>query len=169
MAKICNKCGDSFPSTIKIDNKIRNLCNRKFCLNCSPFNCHNTSVNPSSDPSKNSKICGDVYDSICKKHGNTAFIVEKNGHHRCKICRIESVTNSRKKRKQRLVQVFGGCCSMCGYNKCQRALHFHHIDPSNKSFMISREGSCRAWKRMLKEAEKCILLCANCHAEMHDK
>jgi hypothetical protein len=165
MSKICDKCGKSFPVKIKIDNKVRNLCNRKFCLECSPFGCHNTSVEPP-QKSKINKICGDVYVGFCKTHGDTKFIVEKNGHHRCKKCRVDAVVNSRRKKKQKLVDLFGGSCQECGYNKCQQALQFHHLDPMKKSFGISDEGT-RKWSEMVKEAKKCILLCANCHFEIH--
>lgn len=61
-------------------------------------------------------------------------------------------------------------CSRCGYNKCAGALHFHHIDPSEKEFMISK-AFCRSMSKdkLDKELKKCILLCANCHAEIEEK
>src|SRR4051812_39638663 len=40
--KNCVKCNKSFPNLLKIDNKIRNLCKRKYCLECSPFGMKNT-------------------------------------------------------------------------------------------------------------------------------
>lgn len=57
-------------------------------------------------------------------------------------------------------------CSVCGYNRCARALHFHHKDPKTKSFCV---GECthRSTKQLLAEVAKCIILCANCHAEEH--
>lgn len=166
MGKICEKCGNSFPTKIKIDNKVRNLCNRRFCLECSPFGCHNTSVEPPSE-SKIGMICGDVYESFCNVHGDTSFVVEKSGHHRCKKCRVDAVVNSRRKKKQKLVDLFGGKCKKCGYDRCKEALQFHHLDPTKKSFGISGKGACREWNVMVKEANKCVLLCANCHAELH--
>lgn len=56
-------------------------------------------------------------------------------------------------------------CAHCGYNTSARALQFHHTD--DKEFEISTYRA-RSWERLLIEIEKCILLCANCHAEEHD-
>jgi hypothetical protein len=68
--------------------------------------------------------------------------------------------------KRAAVRFMGGKCIVCGYNKCLRALHFHHLDPTKKDFNISSENW--NWTRIEVELEKCILLCANCHAEWHD-
>ena len=62
----------------------------------------------------------------------------------------------------------GNKCEICGYNKCMGALVFHHIDEDLKLFNIS--GSyCRKWKDIQLELDKTILVCANCHAEIHYK
>jgi hypothetical protein len=79
---------------------------------------------------------------------------------------FEHVKNFRIKIKERAVEYLGGKCSICGYNKCIKALHFHHIDPHTKEFTISQNTN-KAWEKVKKEIEKCILLCANCHAELH--
>ena len=62
----------------------------------------------------------------------------------------------------------GGKCESCGYDKCMDALHFHHIDPSNKS-KESRHGLTKlsSIKKIMDEAAKCDLICANCHSEIH--
>lgn len=60
----------------------------------------------------------------------------------------------------------GGCCERCGYNKCIKALEFHHLDPSKKDFTISNDHF--RLKEAIEESKKCILLCANCHRELHD-
>jgi len=62
----------------------------------------------------------------------------------------------------------GGKCEICGYAKSQRALSFHHIDPKDKSFGISDKGLTRSWESIRKEIDKCALICANCHMEIHD-
>lgn len=73
-----------------------------------------------------------------------------------------------KQRKEKLVNLKGGCCNHCGYNKSMAALHFHHVDPSTKKHQLDlRSLSNRSWDAILQEADKCILLCANCHAEHH--
>lgn len=61
----------------------------------------------------------------------------------------------------------GGKCIRCGYNKYPEVLEFHHKYPSQKNFNISLKGHCRSWERVRKEIEKCSLLCANCHRELH--
>lgn len=58
-------------------------------------------------------------------------------------------------------------CSICGYNKCTAVLEFHHINPSEKSFTISKAYSSYSLDEILKELKKCILVCANCHKEIH--
>ena len=64
----------------------------------------------------------------------------------------------------KLKMEFGGKCSMCGYNRCLANLHFHHKDERTKSFTIG-QTTC-SYETLKKEAEKCILVCANCHGEI---
>ena len=71
-------------------------------------------------------------------------------------------------RKKELVNLLGGCCSVCGYKKNYAALEFHHNDPTKKKFNLdSRKLSNSTWEGCLEESKKCILLCSNCHAEHH--
>jgi hypothetical protein len=69
--------------------------------------------------------------------------------------------------KLRLIEYKGGKCVCCGYNKCARALQFHHRDPSKKDFQIS--GTSRSYERLIQEVDKCELVCSNCHNEIHDE
>ena len=64
-----------------------------------------------------------------------------------------------------LVEYKGGKCEVCGYDKCIEALEFHHIDETTKEFAVS--GSTKSLDRQKAEADKCIMLCANCHRELH--
>lgn len=61
----------------------------------------------------------------------------------------------------------GGCCQICGYDKYVGALQFHHLDPNEKDFSLSKTGRTYVWDDVKKELDKCICLCANCHAEVH--
>lgn len=70
----------------------------------------------------------------------------------------------RREMRWRLVQMHGGRCARCGYSKCIDALEFHHRDPTTKSFSIA-SGLTPAFEVLLKEAQKCDLVCANCHRE----
>ncbi len=73
-------------------------------------------------------------------------------------------------RKQHLIEIKGGGCEQCGYNKCSRCLSFHHRDPKKKKFNLDTRniGNYR-WDIVFEEFEKCDLLCMNCHGEHHDK
>ena len=62
----------------------------------------------------------------------------------------------------------GSRCAICGYNKCIKALEFHHLKSEGKDFGISAKGYTRSWNDVRKELDKCILLCANCHREVHE-
>jgi DNA replicative helicase MCM subunit Mcm2 (Cdc46/Mcm family) len=68
--------------------------------------------------------------------------------------------------KKELVDLKGGSCEICGYNKSLRALEFHHINPKDKDFNLS--GMVRLTEEIKKELKKCMLVCSNCHAELHD-
>jgi transposase-like protein len=80
--------------------------------------------------------------------------------------RPQEVIAWRHRLKLRAVQYKGGKCQTCGYDKCLRALKFHHLDPSQKEFGIGR--SIRSWESVKRELDKCILVCGNCHDEIHD-
>lgn len=75
----------------------------------------------------------------------------------------------RNKNRKECKESRGAKCQFCGYSKCQKALHFHHIDPTTKKFGIS-DAICSAYSKEEIEAEikKCVLICANCHIETHD-
>lgn len=71
-------------------------------------------------------------------------------------------------RKLKLIESKGGGCQHCGYNKCIGVLSFHHRDPSKKLFNLDvRSLSNRKLDIILIEADKCDLLCLNCHTELH--
>ena len=71
-------------------------------------------------------------------------------------------------RKLALIGKFGGQCKACGYRKNLAALTWHHLNPETKSFELDlRSLSNRSGQAIETEAAKCILLCANCHAEEH--
>lgn len=80
--------------------------------------------------------------------------------------RSESVIDWRKRTKLKLIEYKGGKCQICGYNKCISALEFHHVNPEEKDFGIS--GQSRSFEKLKNEVDKCVLVCANCHREIHD-
>ena len=80
---------------------------------------------------------------------------------------IAAVHKRRRKIRQMAVEYKGGRCERCGYDRCIDALEFHHINSSGKDFSISDKGYTRSWDRVKEELDKCALLCANCHRELH--
>jgi transcription elongation factor Elf1 len=80
---------------------------------------------------------------------------------------ISAVRKRRKKVRQMAVELAGAKCLLCGYEKCPEALEFHHLDDERKDFSISNSGHSRSWARVKDEVSKCVLLCANCHREVH--
>jgi hypothetical protein len=88
----------------------------------------------------------------------------------CKVCNHINVLNRQREFKKKLVDLKGGKCIKCGYNKSNAALQFHHIDPEKKDFNFSKYRNTSFEKNkdaILAELDKCILVCANCHAEIH--
>lgn len=75
----------------------------------------------------------------------------------------------RKRTKQRMIDSFGGKCGICSYDKCNRALEFHHLDPKTKLFRLSRNTRVKnSWEQIVIELRKCVCLCSNCHVEVED-
>lgn len=103
----------------------------------------------------------------CKYHGLTTFTQSsEKSKCICRMCSIERTTMQRKKRKKMLVDLKGGKCEICGYDKCIEALEFHHLDPNKKEINISN-SSIHDIELFKKEIDKCILVCSNCHKEIH--
>lgn len=74
------------------------------------------------------------------------------------------------KRKYEAIVTRGGKCEVCGYNKNIAALEFHHKNPDQKDFQLDiRHFSNNSLEKLQVELDKCALLCANCHREIHNK
>ena len=81
----------------------------------------------------------------------------------------DAVKKWRNETKKRMVESMGGKCSICNYNKSIVALEFHHIDPSVKEHALGNvRANPKSWNIIADELRKCILLCSNCHREIHD-
>lgn len=79
----------------------------------------------------------------------------------------KAVAKRRKKIKQMAIEYLGGHCQICGYDRCVAAMDIHHRDPSLKEFGLAQHGLTRSWERTRRELDKCVLICANCHREIH--
>lgn len=136
---ICKKCNGSFPNRILINGKHKVLNRRKYCLICSPFGRHNTiQLEMSRDKRK-----------------------RQDDWHKRQI-------KTRRERKRQFVEMKGGCCYICGYNKCLKCLSFHHVDSDSKLFGLnSTRFSNTRLEVLLEELKKTVCLCNNCHGEVH--
>lgn len=90
----------------------------------------------------------------------------KNKIYSCKKCDAEQDKILRKNIKRKCVEYKGGKCFVCGYNKFQGSLDFHHVNPKEKDFAISTMKS-NSFESLKQELDKCVLLCKNCHCEVH--
>lgn len=80
----------------------------------------------------------------------------------------DNVKAWRKRTKKRIILAMGGSCQICGYNKCESSLSLHHIIPNEKEISFGAiRANPRSWVRIVSELKKCILLCNNCHSEVH--
>ena len=84
----------------------------------------------------------------------------------CYNCMPDGIQLTRGMFLAKIKETLGGKCIRCGYDKCLKALEFHHIDPSKKDFTISNDHF--RLQEAIKETKKCILICSNCHKELHD-
>ncbi len=161
----CMKCKNKFPNILEIDGKKRNLKNRKFCIECSPFNKHNTKnlLHYDSDSKRVTKQC-----SMCKelKNIDEYYLYDKHSAY-CKKCYNIKTRIRQSSFKEKCVDYKGGSCISCGYKKCTAALEFHHRVPETKKFSIVHAWTKGFKQEVIEELDKCDLLCANCHRETH--
>lgn len=94
---------------------------------------------------------------------------ENPKQHRIRMAQIKLSGHKRKKAyKIKLVNLLGGKCQKCGYNKFIGALVFHHMQ-GKKEFVFGHKMHEVKFATLIKESRKCKLLCANCHMEEHWK
>lgn len=85
----------------------------------------------------------------------------------CKTCFNKKSLRRWKDQKEKAVEYKGGKCVYCGYDKCISALEFHHRDPKEKEFAWDAMRK-QTWAKVVHELDKCELVCANCHREVHE-
>ncbi len=168
--QICQACSTEFLSSQKIDGKWRSFKNRKYCLTCSPFGTKDK--RHPNDRARDLDGCRTCYKCSERKPLDHQHFpksnTEKSGFRFiCKKCSSKKTITVQKDVKVKCLEYKGNKCEKCGYNKCKRALHFHHTNPSEKDFSLGTYR-CRSWETIKAELDKCILVCANCHAEIHD-
>lgn len=97
-----------------------------------------------------------------------SYYINPNG----KSSNLARQNKNRFRRRSEYKQMLGGKCCLCGYDKCINALQFHHKDPSQKKFGISDSIFGKGQQGfsdedLIAEIQKCMLVCANCHFELH--
>ncbi len=165
--RICAKCGARMPASKVIDGKRRILSARKYCLECSPFNQHNTRqlVKPGHKPFRE----GEHLCPMCLSVKPVKDFYKRGSGlptSYCKTCTDAKVYDRMLDTKRKAVEYKGGSCRQCGYKTAVEALEFHHRDSKEKEFSLAKIRSS-SWERVVKELDKCDLLCSNCHREEH--
>lgn len=150
----CHNCHTRFPNWVKVEGVLKNLSSRKYCPECSPIGRHRTTSIENDKPRECTR-CGKSY----TRHQTSCSAT---------LCASCVVNKNRTDKKRKLVALKGGKCQRCGYDKSLAALQFHHRNPAEKLFTINGRNGCRSWESLLQETQKCDLLCANCHAEVHE-
>ncbi len=102
-----------------------------------------------------------------EKSTNDFYKRRNSKHSYCKVCLLEVQKQRWIDRKYKMIEIMGGRCQKCGYDKYYGALELHHFDPKTKMYNWTKLKE-RSWKTIIEELKKCILLCANCHREQHD-
>lgn len=145
----CKTCQAPFPVWMVIDGVRRNLASREHCLVCVPRGSRFlANGQPKRDPERNRQR----QKEWCQK--KTAQL----GRH--------PLTHKREIRKRWLLDLIGGVCQGCGYQRCQKNLAFHHL--ADKTTGTSGGFLQQNLAVVVAEVEKCVLLCHNCHGEVHD-
>jgi hypothetical protein len=86
---------------------------------------------------------------------------------KCMSCYSQKIVNKRKRLKKEAVEYAGGKCNDCGGVFPDAVYDFHHVDGTKDGCVGTMTHSCRPWKVIKEEIEKCVLLCANCHRLRH--
>ena len=117
----------------------------------------------------------DTVPRICRVCGKSFFGFVNDARIYCYDCSPSGASTSDIQRiqsrviKHLLVEYKGGKCAECGYDKCDGALQFHHINEKDKDFTLSKiKPNTMPMTELYSEADKCVLLCANCHAKKHE-
>ncbi len=102
----------------------------------------------------------------CRANGLGGVNTEKLDDAERKNRNYNRVKSHRQKIKEKAVEYKGGKCEKCGYDKCNWAFDFHHLNSNEKDFNLSSNLTI-SWDKLKKELDKCIMVCANCHRELH--
>lgn len=126
------------------------------CSDCGRF------TKPSGHECASIDARGPRYCIDCNKLlSNTGY---ERWQNRCGQCTKTKWRAKERTERAAIKEQFGGACGRCGYNRCQAALHFHHINGREGEF--KKRGSVNL-RELKKHPERFELVCANCHTEIH--
>lgn len=143
-------CGKQIPYKVKINGRLRNLQNRTQCLACLPFG---ESPYRPKDPAHER--------SRCARKQKAYYYRFKNQHEKG----YGPTTCRRKRRKNLILALFNKKCQICNYNRCTVNLSFHHLNTKQLGLDEAKWG--RTAQSITREITKCVLICHNCHGEVH--
>ena len=106
----------------------------------------------------------------CKKECLTTNFYQRRGKANssvyCKSCTTDQTLERMRNFKIKCVEYKGGKCIECGYDSYYGALEFHHLNPKEKDFEISKLRGLTFNEKVTNELDKCVLLCNRCHREV---
>ena len=162
----CKNCNKDFYPVVYFNGLRKWSRDRIYCFECLPYKakkgCSVLNRN-TADETRQCRIC-EEYKNL-SEFSPTNKLGNLNSY--CKPCAAKKKKYPKQRFKEECIDYKGGCCIRCGYKKCPAALEFHHRDPSQKDFQISRMDSVTLTEIVKKELDKCDLLCSNCHKEEH--
>lgn len=167
MNRICKKCGNTIPWQVKINDEIKDLTTRRYCLKCSPYGDANRKrlKNYKTEHGIDFKFCIGCKD--WKEILNFIYIKKRNlTSSFCKDCFQQDTKRRRRERKVQAIKYKGDKCIDCGGQFHPNIYDFHHLDPTIKDLKIN-EGMAASWEKLKIELDKCVLLCSNCHRLRH--
>lgn len=150
--KSCKKCGNPI-NGITVDGKRRDPKNRTSCFECVPFG-----TSPYTTPSSKEKK---LIDNRAKSQKYYEKKREEIG--------ISPQHDRYKQRRHKIIEILGSKCQICGYDRTFSALAFHHLNGEDKEQSLSIREFQKSPSIVLAEICKCILVCHNCHSEIHEE
>jgi len=147
----CERCGKKFTVT---DQYVR-----KVCPNCKPYTPRLKAEKPpvNGETVRICAVCGETKAIELFRRGERYFS-------ECRACHTRSIKDSKLRRWLAVVDLLGGACSVCGYNKSTKALK---VKLPN-GVALRYHALFRKKPRGIYAPTDGKLICLNCLAEERD-